>query len=545
MIDHIVQNADILQNVLNFLANDGDSVARFALSSKELYDKILRSETIINPTLWKELLRQRWKRTMRRPMVASSNADDNQNVTVAELSYRELYVAKRQADAEAIRLLEEMTSDLLVVLRLNEPKSVLTKKNPHIGKASNHNCWYHLLRDRADFYDVMKATAMRYARPTAASSAHDRLMGFCAARCFQSMHFADCLWEWRRLAEKEEEERLDRQQQRELSPQPSLSQMRACQLSASNFLEQFALLVCEIQKSPLQHLEEPNGCACTEYNANDEITGIGFRNTMRYSHQATKSMDAIAKVCRERIKEKSEANASTSTKLAVINDVLMNDYGFAGNSGDYYNFRNVLLDEVVESKTGMPLTLCVLYSCICRRLGIPVHLIGLPGHVVLGFHTDDESIDFDEIHSFIDVFHGGRILSRDDCRRIVENYRMPWHDEFLNPIPTTMIIQRIFNNLRNCHERAMMNPNPPMFCSDLMFQQHILGMIHRSPPELGTILLERLTEDLPNVLSPELLHAYHLLSPEELGNGPVVNATHARMLLELSSYAGLSYNNYA
>jgi len=259
-------------------------------------------------------------------------------------------------------------------------------------------------------------------------------------------------------------------------------------------------------------------------------------------------MDKIAKVCRERFREQLEANASNTAKLEVVNDVLMNPlhYGFSGNSHDYYNYRNVLLDEVLESKTGMPLTLCVVYSCVCQRVGIPVQLIGLPGHVVLGFDTDDERIIGNtERRSFIDVFHGGRILSTDDCRGIVAAYGIPWRDVFLTPLPTSAIMQRIFNNLRNCHQKAMMRPNPPLFYSDLMFQLHALEMIKRYPPEIRSILLERLTQDLPIVLSPDLLRAYHLLESKRIGMDPVVNATHARVLLELSSYTGLSFNNYA
>ncbi len=84
-----------------------------------------------------------------------------------------------------------------------------------------------------------------------------------------------------------------------------------------------------------------------------------------------------------------------------------------------------------------------------------------------------------------------------------------------------------------------------MFCSDLMFQAHTVGMVHRYPPEIAATMLERVAVDLAIGLSPDLLRAFNLLSPRGLERDPVVNATHARALLELSSYVGLAYHNYA
>merc|ERR1712238_594207 len=134
--------------------------------------------------------------------------------------------------------------------------------------------------------------------------------------------------------------------------------------------------------------------------------------------------------------------------------------------------------------------------------------------------------------SFMDVFHGGRILSTTDCRQIVASYRIEWRDEFLTPLPIQMTLQRIFNNLQNCHEKALAlavvkgnknnknnsnsNSNstipPPLFCSDLMFQQRIASMIHRSSPEMAIVLLSRVVQELPIVLSSDLLRAFQLLT---------------------------------
>jgi regulator of sirC expression with transglutaminase-like and TPR domain len=531
MIDLIVQNPDIIHHVLTFLVNDGTSVARFALSSKALYDRIMRHETF-DPNLWKDLVYHRWKRTRRRPAIGGSirvDGNKSEDKGTMLLSYRNLYIEKRRADAEGIRRLEEMASVLQTILQLNETRKTVADGNPHIGQAWEHHRWNLMLRNRADFYDILKSTAGRHL-DNASSSIHDRLLGFLAARCVQDFHFADCLLEWKGLTEN-------------ISEEPAL-RTRVSQLKAAYVLEKHALLVCEIQKTPCELLEDNSFHICSNNAIHDE-NSFETKQTITKNSRGTKSLDEIARACRDRMHEELEANASVTAKLKVVNDVLVNYYGFSGNSEDYYNYRNVLLDYVLESKTGMPLTLCLVYSCVCRRLGIAVQLTGLPGHIVLGFDTNDETNATTERRSFVDVFHGCRILSTDQCRQIVASYGIGWSEDFLAPLSTKMTLQRIFNNLRNCHEKAMSQSKPPKFCSDLMFQQHALGMVNRYPPEIATTLLERLTQDLSIILSPDLLRAYNLLSPRGLGRDPVINGTHARTLLELSSYVGLSYHNYA
>lgn len=517
----ILQNADILHHVLTFLVNDGTSLVRFAMSSKELYDRVIRHESF-DPNLWKDLIYHRWKRNRRRPTIERSTRggdNDSGDNNIMPISYRDKYIEKRRADAEAIRQLEQMVSVLQKVLNLDETQTMLSHRNPHIGQAWDHHCWGFLLRNRADCFDVLKATARRYVG-NSTLSAHDRLKGFLAARCVQNFHFADCLWEWKGLIESRSEEQPPRTQ--------------ASQLRATYLLEQHVLLVCEIQKTPLELLQDDA--------FNHDETRFEVDDAITTSSRAAKTLDDIARVCMNRICDELEANASVTAKLKIVNDVLVTKYGFSGNDKDYYNFHNVLLDHVLESKSGMPLTLCVVYCCICRRLGIAVQVTGLPGHIVLGFDTNDEATD---TRKFIDVFHGCRILSTDQCRQIVASYGIGWREDFLAPLSTKMTLQRIFNNLQNCHEKAMRKSKPPLFSSDLTFQQHMLGTVHRCPPDIACTLLERLTQDLSILLSTDLLCAYHLLPEGRRGIDPVINATHARVLLELSSYVGLSYHNYA
>eukprot|EP00956_Cyclotella_meneghiniana_P004902 scaffold6050_cov70-Cyclotella_meneghiniana.AAC.6 len=115
---------------------------------------------------------------------------------------------------------------------------------------------------------------------------------------------------------------------------------------------------------------------------------------------------------------------------------------FSGNRNDYYNPENSLIDVVLVKRTGIPLTLAIVYIAIVRRaFGISLDVIGLPGHIIIGV---PQSFGAGQI--FVDPFDCGRILTYDDCREIVERYNITFRDEMANPI-TKDVWQRMIRNL--------------------------------------------------------------------------------------------------
>ena len=220
--------SEIKRQVISFLTNDATSLIRFALCSKGWYDHILRHETAIYPNLWKELVYRRWRRIHRYSChcVRSNYNNRSRNEFEVWSSFRQLYKEKHQIDTDAIHQLKKMTIDLQIVLELKE-SDYLNESDTHIGQGWNHRCWHTLLHNRIDNYDILKTMAKRYlpspSSPdvttgttnnnrainangsstsllsTSSISTYDRLFGFLAACCIQNFHFADCLWQWKRL----------------------------------------------------------------------------------------------------------------------------------------------------------------------------------------------------------------------------------------------------------------------------------------------------------------------------------------------------------
>ena len=118
---------------------------------------------------------------------------------------------------------------------------------------------------------------------------------------------------------------------------------------------------------------------------------------------------------------------------------LFDDLGFAGNSADYYSLDNSRLDLVVDRRVGIPITLGIVMVEVGRRVGVPLHLCALPGHVVVG----------DGARRWYDAFDGGRPMDAHDCQELVSNIdlRLRITESDLEPTPPQSILIRVLNNM--------------------------------------------------------------------------------------------------
>ena len=138
----------------------------------------------------------------------------------------------------------------------------------------------------------------------------------------------------------------------------------------------------------------------------------------------------------------------TSDQINHLNRYLFETQGFAGSSQEnYYDARNSYLNEVLERKVGIPITLSVVYMEIGKRIGLPLVGVGFPGHFIVK-HRDLETV--------IDPFEKGQILSDEDLsERLTQIFRepVPMHPRFLQAVTNKEILARMLRNLRQIHFR--------------------------------------------------------------------------------------------
>lgn len=146
----------------------------------------------------------------------------------------------------------------------------------------------------------------------------------------------------------------------------------------------------------------------------------------------------------ELVRERSSGATDDAERIVVLRTVLFEELGFRGDDEAYGDARNLLLDEVLDRRLGIPVTLSLLHSEVGRAAGVDVRIVGLPGHVITRYGEGEEA-------RFFDPFRGGRELTIEDCRNIVRSVygrRAPFRESYLDPITPRQVLQRILHNLK-------------------------------------------------------------------------------------------------
>ncbi len=113
------------------------------------------------------------------------------------------------------------------------------------------------------------------------------------------------------------------------------------------------------------------------------------------------------------VKKQLPARATLEDTLIGLNQVLFVDHGFSGSTDNYYDPRNSFLNEVLDRKIGIPITLSILYIEVGRRLGLHLKGVSFPGHFLVKFSTSEGEV-------VLDPFSGGSLLSKEDLIELLE-----------------------------------------------------------------------------------------------------------------------------
>ena len=161
---------------------------------------------------------------------------------------------------------------------------------------------------------------------------------------------------------------------------------------------------------------------------------------------------------RARIGQGPGAAHSPEEQLIVLNRFLFEELGFSGNTDSYYDPRNSYLNEVIDRRTGIPITLAVLYMALGRRIGLPLDGVSFPGHFLVRLRLRRGML-------ILDAFEGGAPLSEDDLRQRLQRVipkgvadKVPVAElpleQFLEPASTRQILARVLRNLKGIYREA-------------------------------------------------------------------------------------------
>ncbi|TBR10217.1 MAG: tetratricopeptide repeat protein [Candidatus Nitrosotenuis sp.] len=167
--------------------------------------------------------------------------------------------------------------------------------------------------------------------------------------------------------------------------------------------------------------------------------------------------------------------------ISMLNEYLFQTLGFKGDVDDYYDPKNNFLNEVLDKKSGIPITLSIIYVEVAKRIGIDLTITGFPSHVVVKYNEE----------MILDPFGGGRLLDMEDLNEILyQNFEeeIEFSPEFLDELPEDKILIRILRNLKSSYAQSYAYEKA-MRCTNM-----ILAVEPESPDEIRDkgILEERM-----------------------------------------------------
>ena len=161
-----------------------------------------------------------------------------------------------------------------------------------------------------------------------------------------------------------------------------------------------------------------------------------------------------------RLRGRLPPGADAEEKVIALNQFLFDDLGFSGNAEDYYDPRNSYLNEVIERRRGIPISLSILYMEVGRKIGLPLEGISFPGHFLVRLGLRGSTL-------VLDPFSGGAPLSEEDLRKLLRRViaesgraglrgagdvaaELPL-DQFLEPAGHRQVLARMLRNLKNIY----------------------------------------------------------------------------------------------
>lgn len=164
-------------------------------------------------------------------------------------------------------------------------------------------------------------------------------------------------------------------------------------------------------------------------------------------------LDGMAGQARARV----EAADCLRGRVEALNSYLFGQEGFRGNVEDYYDPRNSFLNDVLDRRTGIPVTLSAVYIEVGRRCGLDVEGVGLPGHFIVRVRGDGPAEAMEPPESqLVDPFHGA-LLSMQECQARLDRIfsgKKRLEPSMLAPCDGRALLARMLRNLKAIYVKA-------------------------------------------------------------------------------------------
>lgn len=186
-------------------------------------------------------------------------------------------------------------------------------------------------------------------------------------------------------------------------------------------------------------------------------TGCFLFEKILHEHLSIKDFEEPLDAMASRVRDLVSRDMSVRESCRVINRVMFHEWGYRGDQNVFLHPDGSLVGRVLESRRGIPISLCIIYLLVARRCGVKIDPIGLPGRFMLGSRTGEPD------GFFIDCYDGGVFRSRAEVKLILLQNGLPSTDDFLVPVGTNEILCRCCRNLTSQLEAVRDPVNSEIF----------------------------------------------------------------------------------
>lgn len=127
-------------------------------------------------------------------------------------------------------------------------------------------------------------------------------------------------------------------------------------------------------------------------------------------------------------------------QVKILNSVLFNKLKFGANTKNFHSPGNSMINIVLETHKGNPITLCIIYLLVAQKLKMPVYGVNLPNLFIVTYKEEKSQF-------YINAFNKGLIFTKQDIENYIHELRLTPQDSFFEPCSNLEIIRRVFRNL--------------------------------------------------------------------------------------------------
>ncbi len=177
-----------------------------------------------------------------------------------------------------------------------------------------------------------------------------------------------------------------------------------------------------------------------EQGSKDILEGMWLLSTYQYPDLELKSLQKQIDQMYYEVWSQFRNNLNAIDQIKILNDVFFERFKFRANTKNFHSPANSMINMVIESKRGNPITMCVLYMLIARKLKMPISGVNMPNLFILTYKQN-------ELQFYINVFNKGMIFSKEDVENYLNHLKIPHDEKFFQPCDNLDIVKRGMRNL--------------------------------------------------------------------------------------------------